>query len=44
MPPINKPATTNGLDRSKVTLTPSNAEPLTLEKYFTHFSFLKNIS
>ena len=34
MPPINKPATTKGLDKSNVTITPSKAEPLTVEKYF----------
>jgi hypothetical protein len=33
MPPINNPATTKGLDKSKVTFTPSNAEFLTVEKY-----------
>ena len=32
MPPTNKPITTNGFDRSKLTSIPSNAEPDTVEK------------
>ena len=28
IPPINNPATTKGFDKSKVTFTPSKAEPL----------------
>jgi hypothetical protein len=33
MPPMSKPATTNGFDKSNVTVIPSKAEPLTVEKY-----------
>ena len=32
IPPINKPTTTNGLDKSNVTIIPSKLEPATLEK------------
>ena len=32
MPPTNKPTTTNGFDKSKLTSIPSSAEPFTVEK------------
>ena len=34
IPPISKPATTNGFDKSNVTFTPAKEESWTFEKYF----------
>ena len=39
---MSNPATTKGLDKSKVTFTPSNADPLTVEKYLISSVYAAN--